>query len=97
MKSWKPANIGGSIHEDPRAELDERISLVEEHLDDAFIAIPLDLARALVSLHECDSTRVITGDEDGPLAKPIDVRCRKPASHRYQHSSGGVSWDKEGW
>lgn len=90
MKKWQPINFKGDWNSDPRGELKRRI----EHArlaNDAYVAIPVELATALSELRECDATTILSGDEDGPM-DPIVVRCKHPKDHQHSHSNGYVSW-----
>ena len=90
MAPWKPLNYEGTIYYDPRDEVGARASNAARCGDGA-LAISVSLARALADLRECDSTTVLTGDEDGPLP-PMTVRCRKPVAHDGMHFNGSASW-----
>lgn len=94
-EKWKPINFCGSWHHDPRDELRHRARLAERQ-NDSYVAIPVKLALAVASLRECSATTVLTGDEDGPLDPPIQIKCRLPEGHAptiRMHYNGYTNWN----
>jgi hypothetical protein len=89
MEKWKPINYRGSWNEDPRGELRVRLSYALSGYD-SYVAIPIELAQALIELHECGIT-LIDYDLDG---KPTIYICRKPQKHSHKHSNGYLSWEQ---
>lgn len=43
----------------------------------------------------CGATTWLTGDEDGPLPRPIEIFCKQEAGHLYGHFNGYVYWDQD--
>lgn len=86
---WKPRNLGGSIYYDPRRELEYWASRAGS---DSMVAVPVATLRAAAQVYECGETTVLTGDEDGPLAEPLTIRCRLPEKHTESHHNGYCSW-----
>lgn len=95
MKKWKPINFHGKWNYDPRGELRQRARVAEEQGDE-YVAIPISLAMACAELHECDATRVLTADEDGPH-DTLTIFCRLPRDHaatgQKMHYNGYTHWE----
>src|SRR5688500_8833246 len=91
-EKWKPINYGGSIYSDPRDELRARARRAQDG-NDSYVAIPGKLAIACSELRECNARTILTGDEDGPLNPPLEIKCRKPEGHPHMHYNGYVNWE----
>lgn len=92
MDQWKPINYEGSIYYDPREELLARAERARRG-NDTYVAIPVKLAIACGNTRECGARTMLTGDEDGPFSKPIEIQCINPRDHDHMHYNGYTNWD----
>ncbi len=90
-QDWKPINFRGTCHYDPRDELRARAAEARDRHDE-WVAIPIALAAACVDLRECGARTLLRADEDGPLSEPVEIQCRKPSGHDYDHFNGYCTW-----
>lgn len=57
------------------------LSVWADTTDQSMVAVPVDLLREAAAWRECSARHVSTHDEDGVLATPIEVICRRQEGH----------------
>ena len=90
-------NYNGEIFTDPQEELKAR-SIRAEQAGDRYLAIPLNLARALyVKAKICEARTVVNGDRFSKTL--IEIRCTReldPITGKHRgvpHTNGKTTWD----
>lgn len=92
----RPTTFNRVEYKDPRDDLLERTKKAEE-IGDTYVAIPVELARALqYRPRECSARTIVNGDRFTKTL--IEVKCTKtvdPETGRHigMHSNGKTNWE----
>jgi len=94
MSNWTPHEYDGETHTDPRSELRARINRSVTVGDD-FVAVPVELAEACISLKECQARTTVNGDPTRKIL--IEVKCTRlvdfvTGKHEGMHVNGRTNW-----